>query len=617
MLARPSPVVIVVLAALLLYALALPFFGGPFALKLATRIMITGMFVITLDLLIGVTGLVSFGHAMFFGLGAYSLYFVSPVSAGANGLIAFPAAILLAGAVALIVGSVVVLTRGFYFIMVTLAFGQMFYSLFFDTKIAGGSDGAYINVRPVISLFGQKLLDFSHRPSFFYFCLASLVLMYLLLLWLVRTPFGRVLQGIRHNEPRMSALGYNTYAYKLASFTIAGGLCGFAGVLFAAIDGYVAPELLGWRESGLAIMMVVLGGAGTLYGPALGAIVYSMVEETLRSSSELSALFSLVLGEANGKWLGALVANHWSMALGFFLIAAVLAAPKGIAGFLERFQWTRQAAPRADAPAIVRPDPSAVVTKAKAMSLDVERLTRAFGGLIAVNGVSISFAPNKVHGIIGPNGAGKTTFINVLSGALKPSAGSVKLESEEIGGRPPHRVARKGLGRSYQRTNVILPFTARENCALAAQAKYPSPLRFSNRRHSAEEAAAVDRALAAAGISPERAEMRAANLSHGEQRQLEIAMLIASGAKLLLLDEPLAGMGPEETGRVTALLRELAADHTIVLIEHDMDAIFAAADTLTVLVEGRLLAHGTPEEIRGNAAVREAYLGDWGQEARA
>jgi branched-chain amino acid transport system permease protein len=609
MLARPRPLVVILLLVLLAYAIALPLFGGQFALKLATRIMITGIFVISLDLLIGVTGLVSFGHALYFGLGAYSLYFVSPVSSAANGFLAIPSAMLLAGVAALIIGSVVVLTRGFYFIMVTLAFGQMGFSLFFDTKIAGGTDGAYINVRPIFSIGSQQLLTLQNRVGFFYFSLGALVLAYLFLLWLVRTPFGRVLQGIRHNEARMGALGFNTYAYKLASYTIAGALAGFAGVLFAAIDGYVAPELLGWRESGLAIMMVVLGGAGTLYGPVLGAILYSMVEETLKSASELGAIFSLVVGPSTGKSLGGIVANSWQMALGFFLIAAVLAAPKGIAGFIERFGGeAKRAKPREIKPSAEKRE------RAKAMSLEVDALTRAFGGLVAVNGVSVKFPPNKVHGIIGPNGAGKTTFINVLSGALKPTKGSIKLDQEEIAGRKPHAVARRGLGRSYQRTNVILPFTARENCLLAAQAQFPSPLRFSNRWRRDEENEAVEEALRAAGIAPERADIRASNLSHGEQRQLEIAMLIASGAKLLLLDEPLAGMGPEETGRVTTLLRELAADHTIVLIEHDMDAIFAAADTLTVLVEGKLLAHGSPEEIRNNAAVREAYLGNWGQE---
>jgi len=216
--------------------------------------------------------------------------------------------------------------------------------------------------------------------------------------------------------------------------------------------------------------------------------------------------------------------------------------------------------------------------------------------------------PNRVHGIIGPNGAGKTTFINVICGTARPTGGRVLLEGEEIGGKPPHAVARRGLGRSYQRTNVFLPFTAWENCLLAAQARHPSPFRIKAGRYAADESAEIAYALDAAGLSA-RAAVRAAHLSHGEQRQLEIAMLIASGARVLILDEPLGGMGAEETGRVTALLRDLSTDHTVVLIEHDMDAIFATADTLTVLVEGRLLAHGTPQEIRRDPAVRKAYLG--------
>lgn len=589
MLNLPRPRVLLLLAVLLLAALLTPWLGGPYAIKFVTRVIVFAIFVVSLDLLIGVVGLVSFGHAMFFGLGAYALYFVSSTSEASNALIAFPAAMLLAGLAAAATGAVAVLTRGFYFIMVTLAFAQMTFSLFFDTKIAGGSDGAYIYVKPEIALAGVTLLDLDHRIPFFYLSLALLVAVYGGLLWLVRTPFGRVLQAIRWNEERLAALGFNTYAYKLMSFVIAGAVAGLAGVLYATVDGFVAPELFGWRQSGVAIMMVVLGGAGTLFGPILGALSFTLVEEALKTASLVGP-----------------VADYWSMALGFFLIAAVLGAPRGIAGWLEP---RRRAEPAPGAvPAVARerrPD--------KGKALETEGLLRAFGGLIAVNDVTVAFAPNQVHGIIGPNGAGKTTFINLLTGALRPSSGAIRLDGEDIAGWKPHAVARLGLGRSYQRTNIILPFTARENCLIAAQARHPQALRFSMRRYAEEEEAEVAYALNAVGLAA-RAETVAAHLSHGEQRQLEIAMLIASGAKLLILDEPLGGMGPEETGRVTALLRDLAADHTVILVEHDMDAIFAVADTLTVLVEGRLLAHGSPADIRRDAAVRKAYLGRFGEQ---
>ena len=590
MLQRPSALVAIVLTALVVAALLVPFVGGSYAIKFTTRVLVLAIFVISLDFLIGITGLVSFGHAMFFGLGAYSLYFISPQAEAANALVAFPAAILGAGVAAAIIGAFCVLTRGFYFIMVTLAFGQMLFSLFYTSRIAGGSDGAYINVKPEVALFGVTILDFDRRTAFYYFCLAALVLVYLGALGLARTPFGRVLQAIRRNEQRVGALGVNTYTHKLLSFVLAGAIAGFAGVLFATIDGYVTPDLFGWRQSGVAIMMVVLGGVGTLFGPILGALLYSAIEEVLKT----------------GSWVGP-IANHWSLGLGLILIAAVLAWPRGVAGLFETH--APPAPPGRDQPSgdlqAERPQ--------RGKALAVEGLTRAFGGLVAVNDVSLKLAPNLVHGVIGPNGAGKTTFINVLTGALKPTAGRIRLDDEDISGRTPYAIARCGLGRSYQRTNIFLPFTVRENCLIAAHARHPSPFRLRAGKFAREEEHEIVHALAATGLSA-RADARASHLSHGEQRQLEIAMLLASGARLLILDEPLGGMGAEETGRVTALLRALSVNHTVVLIEHDMDAIFAAADTLTVLVEGKLLAHGKPEDIRRDPAVREAYLGRWGQE---
>jgi len=276
---RPSALVAIVLTALVVAALLVPFVGGSYAIKFTTRVLVLAIFVISLDFLIGITGLVSFGHAMFFGLGAYSLYFISPQAEAANALVAFPAAILGAGVAAAVIGAFCVLTRGFYFIMVTLAFGQMLFSLFYTSRIAGGSDGAYINVKPEVALFGVTILDFDRRTVFYYFCLAALVLVYLGALALARTPFGRVLQAIRRNEQRVGALGVNTYTHKLLSFVLAGAIAGFAGVLFATIDGYVTPDLFGWRQSGVTIMMVVLGGVGTLFGPILGAAVLTLLSD--------------------------------------------------------------------------------------------------------------------------------------------------------------------------------------------------------------------------------------------------------------------------------------------------------------------------------------------------
>jgi branched-chain amino acid transport system permease protein len=566
-------------------AAAVPLFGGTYALKFVTRVMVLAVLVLSLDFLIGISGLVSFGHAMFFGLGAYAVYFLSPADAGANLIVAFGGAMLFAGVAALAVGALAVLTRGFYFIMVTLAFGEMAFALFHDGGFSGGSDGAYINVKPQLSIGDVTLLDLDRRIAFFYFCLALLIVCYVSLLAIARGPVGHVLQGIRWNETRIAALGYNTYAHKLVAFTLAGSIAGLAGALFATIDGYVTPELFGWRQSGLAIMMAVLGGVGTLFGAILGAILYAGLEEVLKSASLVGPL-----------------AEHWPLALGTILIAAVLAIPRGVAGLFPATSGALQPLPTR----ILRP--STAEESQNGLAVSTESLTRRFGGLLAVDDVTLSFAPNKVHAVIGPNGAGKTTFINMLSGALQPTSGHIAVDGVDVAGKALHAMARLGVGRSYQITNVILPFTARENCLLAAQARMPSAVRISSRGQRAQVEADIHRALEAVGLT-QRATIKAADLSHGEQRQLEIAMLIASGARVLILDEPLAGMGPEETGRVTALLRRLAAKHTVILIEHDMDAVFAVADTLTVLVGGRLLAHGAPDAIRQDAAVREAYLG--------
>ncbi len=241
--------------------------------------------------------------------------------------------------------------------------------------------------------------------------------------------------------------------------------------------------------------------------------------------------------------------------------------------------------------------------------LATRRLTRHFGGLAAVNEVSLECRTGVLHAVIGPNGAGKTTLINLLSGDLPPSSGSVTLNGRDVTGLAPHLISRLGVGRSFQKTNVFLPFSVFENCRLAAQARLASSMRFlrpaaANRTVNQ----AAQRALEEAGLEA-RAGAPVAHLSHGEQRQVEIAMTLATGPEVLLLDEPLAGMGPEESLQIVDLLKKLAPRHAVLLVEHDMDAVFALADVLTVMVNGSVLESGTPESIRNSEAVLRAYLG--------
>ena len=250
--------------------------------------------------------------------------------------------------------------------------------------------------------------------------------------------------------------------------------------------------------------------------------------------------------------------------------------------------------------------------------LSARQLTKRFGGLAAVNGVSLDLWRGQIHAVIGPNGAGKSTLTNLLSGDLPPSAGQVQLGSTDVTGWAPERISRQGLGRSYQKTNIFLPLTVHENVRLAAQSRDPqqpwNPLRWwpdtrANTIKNRATNARLESAIELSGLKDRRMAIAGA-MSHGEQRQLEIAMTLATEPQVLLLDEPLAGMGVAEAERMVELLQRLKPAHAIMLVEHDMDAVFALADQLTVMVNGEVIAHGTPPEVRADATVQAAYLGE-------
>ena len=248
--------------------------------------------------------------------------------------------------------------------------------------------------------------------------------------------------------------------------------------------------------------------------------------------------------------------------------------------------------------------------------LSAKNLTKRFGGLAAVNDVSVDLWRGRIHAVIGPNGAGKSTLTNLLSGDLPLTSGSVQLGDQNVTGWRPEKISAQGLGRSYQKTNIFLPFTVWENVRLAAQSRAPhaaSWLSLATKYRAINDRA--ESAIALSGLK-NRINSIAGTISHGEQRQLEIAMTLATGPQVLLLDEPLAGMGAVEAERMVSLLHSLKKDHGILLVEHDMDAVFALADQLTVMVNGQVIASGTPAEIRLDAGVQAAYLGeDIGEES--
>lgn len=242
--------------------------------------------------------------------------------------------------------------------------------------------------------------------------------------------------------------------------------------------------------------------------------------------------------------------------------------------------------------------------------LSARQLTKRFGGLAAVNEVSVDLWRDRIHAVIGPNGAGKSTLTNLLSGDLVPTAGSVTLGGADVTGDKPEKISRGGLGRSYQKTNIFLPFTVWDNVRLAAQSRSPQAWRWLSLASSfANTQARAERALELAGLAPRR-DAVAGTISHGEQRQLEIAMTLATEPQVLLLDEPLAGMGVAEAERMVELLLKLKQDHAMMLVEHDMDAVFALADHLTVMVNGQVIASGAPADVRADSNVQAAYLGE-------
>ena len=305
------------IAALLLLAL-FPLVGSTFYLQLGAKIMIMAIFALSLDLLVGHSGMVSLGHAAYFGLAAYVLALISPKYEAASLWLTLPVAITAAAVAALVIGALVVRTAGVYFIMVTLAFAQMIYAVFHDTKIAGGSDGIYITVRPDLDIGGFKPLNLDSPAEFYYLVLVLLGLVFWFLHRLLHAPFGRALAGIRLNEQRMRSIGYPVFAYKLAAFVLAGALAGLAGYLAACQFGFVNPDILAWHQSGIVLMMVILGGMGRLHGAVIGAFAYVFLQEIFSTPAVLGAY-----------------AKHWQLPMGALIVAIVLVLPNGIGGFLD------------------------------------------------------------------------------------------------------------------------------------------------------------------------------------------------------------------------------------------------------------------------------------------
>ena len=374
----------------------------------------------------------------------------------------------------------------------------------------------------------------------------------------------------------MESLGYPVYRIKLAAFTLSGAAAGLAGALLANHNLFISPSLMHWTQSANLLIMVLVGGIGLRHGGVAGAVVMLTLEEVLRLWTE-----------------------YWHLPLGVLLLGVVF-APRGLVGLLG--PWFAGDGGGQGGIAM-----NAVNSAVPA--LEARGLVRRFGALVATDQVSLSLAPGEIHALIGPNGAGKSTLIHLLSGTLAADAGTLLLGGRDVTGMNARVAA--GLSRSYQITNIFKQSSVLDNLVLAVQAHAGSSFRFWRPR--AAETALYEQARELArecAIDASLLERPAGTLPHGEQRKVEFALALAARPAVLLLDEPMAGMGPDETLRLTELIEAMRGPAAMLLVEHDMQAVFRLADRISVLVYGRVIATGTPDEIRANADVRQAYLGD-------
>lgn len=566
-----------------LLALSLLTLVIPLPLGRVTQIAIYALYASGIALLIGYLGLVPFGASVFFGLGAYaaaiSMLRWFPTSGEWVGIVF---AVVFTVIMAVPVGALILRRTGLYFSLLTLACTQICYEIAYRwTDLTGGENGLQNVPRPVLE----------SALAYHVFVVVVVMVMFGLMWRLVHSPLGRLFQAVRDNEQRTSSLGYAPYPIKLAAFVISSAVIGLAGALltFFMRGAYANP--LSWERAADAVLMVVLGGIHHVLGAVWGAVVFIVLED------QLSA-----------------VLQYWWLAFAPLLMLMVLVAPEGLHGLLRRSLgpkgWTlvRPGIPARPARIeLFRPVPAKAA--ASGALLSVRGLRKRFGSLVVASGYDFDVHAGTLHSFIGPNGAGKTTFFNMLSGVIEADGGSVHFLGQDITRLTMHQRSRLGLARSFQIISVFTHLTAFENVRLAASAKRVGAHAFWRDAHGDGEAnARVWSILDAVGLADKAGEL-CTDLSHGERRLLEIGITLATEAKLLLLDEPLAGLGEADRDRVSALIRSLARSHAVVLIEHDIDRVLAMSDRITVLHQGHLIADGKPAEVAVNPDVVKAYLG--------
>ncbi|WP_315837467.1 branched-chain amino acid ABC transporter ATP-binding protein/permease [Bradyrhizobium prioriisuperbiae] len=553
--------------------------GAP--VSLVTQIAIYTLYGAGVNLLVGYTGLVPFGASVFFGCASYAAAFFLLGGIG-NEFAALALSIAFSILLGLAIGAIILRRKGLYFSLLTLAFSQIAFEVAFKwTSVTGGENGIQGVPRP----------NFASDTSFHFFVVVTVVLAMWLMWRLAHAPFGRVLQAVRDNEQRASSLGYNVYLVRLGSFTLMAAVVGYAGALLTLMLQGVYADNLSWQHAGDSLLMTVLGGVHHFLGPLWGAIAFIILENRLSAFTE-----------------------NWWLIFAPILIFFALLSPEGIQGLAQRMvrreRWTLTNNTIPPRPHAIKPYESAAlaIDPAKPI-LETRKLSKSFGSLVTAKEIDLEVRPFVLHSIIGPNGAGKTTFYNMLTGVLPVSGGQILFEGKDITKLPIHARARLGICRSFQILSIFPNLTVFENVRVAVQAQ----------RHGANGlffdahglTAINDRAwsiLDAVGLA-DRAADPCVNLPHGAKRLLEIAVTLAIDSKLLLLDEPLAGLAEADRVVVADLIRRLAEKHAVLLIEHDIDRVLAISDRISVLHQGRIIADGKPAEVASNPQVIAAYLG--------
>ena len=571
--------------------IVLPFVLQAIGLTLtsATDVVIFAIAALGLNLLVGYTGLTSFGHGAWFGIGAYAAALAQKYWFPGQIVPPMLFALVFVALLSVVVGFLILRRRGVYFSLLTLALSALTYAIAFRwTAFTGGESGLGGVVRPAI---GPLNLD---DPTA-YLVLVSLIgfaVLYLLLR-VVRSPFGHVMVAIRENEQRATFQGYDTDKYKLGVFVLSATITGLAGVLLVFHHRLASADPTSVAFSGELLVMVVIGGMRSFLGPVLGALFYILFRELL-----------------------SIWTPNWLLWFGLAFVGFIMFSPNGLVGVWERLQRRWRPLPEESAamsqrkiyeglplPDFLRPAPHPGTV------LEVAAINKHFGGIQAVKDAHLSLQAGQIHALIGPNGAGKTTTFNLISGMFEPDSGTVRLLGQEIQHLPAHRICQQGLARSFQITNLFRGLPIYENLRLSLQARHPA--RFNAWRdidsypeiHA--DTAALMKFLGLQGIET----VEGGALSYGGQRLVDLGIALGSKPQVLLMDEPLAGLAAAERERVSHLIKTVARNIPVLIVEHDIDRVLGFSQQVTVMNQGSVLMAGTPEEARADPRVQEIYTG--------